>query len=113
MGTNEEIAKMLEGIARLLEVEGVDWEPRSYRIAASNIREAEKVETIFGGEGWEGLLKIPGVGSSMANHIIEYIETGKINKFERLKMKYPKEFLKFEKKELANCGGNTCRKENI
>lgn len=74
----------------MLEMEGVEWKPRAYRQAAYGIEDLSKdVTEIYKRGGKSALQEIPGVGESIADHIIEYIETGKIEKFEKLREKYP------------------------
>lgn len=85
---NREIAELLYEAADILEYQQVEWKPRAYRKAAQNIENlAEDVETIYKRKGKEGLTEIPGVGESIADHIAEYLETGKVEKFEKLKGK--------------------------
>lgn len=87
---NREIAELLYEAADILEYQQVEWKPRAYRKAAQNIENlGEDVEKIYEREGKKGLTEIPGVGESIADHIAEYLETGKVEKIERLKGKAP------------------------
>ncbi len=84
---NQEIAKILYEIADLLEIEGVEFKPRAYRKAAQNIESLSvDIEEIYK-KG--DLLKIPGVGKSIAEKVKEFLETGKVKKLEELKRKIP------------------------
>lgn len=92
---NRELIEIFEEMAKMLELEDVDWKPRAYREAARGIKNQEKdVKDIYDDSGKKGLEDIKGVGESMAEHIAEYIELGKIKKFEKLRKKYPKEITK-------------------
>jgi len=95
MGSNKDLAEKLNDIADILDIEGVNWEPRAYRTAALTIAGlSEDISKVYK----EGrLLELEGVGKSIANSIKEYIETGKISKYEDLKKKYPIDFESFRK----------------
>ncbi|QLC49889.1 DNA polymerase/3'-5' exonuclease PolX [Methanolobus zinderi] len=87
---NREIADILNEAADILEFNGVEWKPRAYRRAARKIEDlSEDIRNIYRKSGKKGLEDIPGVGSGIANHIIEYLETGRVEKFERLKEESP------------------------
>ncbi len=86
--TNAEIADLLEQIADLLELDGEnEFRVRSYRRAADTIRAyPEELEQLWR----EGRLEeVPGVGKSMAQKISEYLETGRLEYYEKLREKYP------------------------
>jgi len=84
---NREIAKILYEMADLLEIKGVEFKPRAYRRAAINIESlGVDVEELYKrGE----LEKVPGVGKSIAEKIVEYLKTGTIKKWEELKKEIP------------------------
>lgn len=87
---NREVAELFYEVADILEYQQVEWKPRAYRKAAQMIENlGEDIENIYAREGKKGLIKIPGVGESIANHIAEYLETGNVEKFEKLKGKAP------------------------
>lgn len=92
---NQRIAELFEEIADMLELESGDhsFEIRAYRKAAMNIGVLqEDIGEILSKEGAEGLMKIPGIGKGLAGRIKEYIEKGRISKYEDLKKKYPIDF---------------------
>ncbi|MEM0143041.1 MAG: helix-hairpin-helix domain-containing protein, partial [Candidatus Parvarchaeum sp.] len=95
MVSNKDLAEKLNEIADILDIEGVKWEPRAYRTAALTISGlSEDIEKVYK----EGrLLELEGVGKSIANSIKEYVESGKISKYEELKKKYPIDFDNFRK----------------
>ena len=82
-----EIAKIFTKMADLLELQGVQWKPRAYRRAARSLESLqENIEDIWKrGE----LKEIPGIGDALAKKIEEYIQTGKIGTYEKLKKTIP------------------------
>jgi DNA polymerase (family 10) len=87
---NREIAELLYETADIMEFQQIEWKPRAYRRAAQNIENfGEDIEKIYAKEGKKGLTEIQGVGESIADHIAEYLETGKVKKFEELRGKAP------------------------
>ncbi len=92
---NKQIAEIFNEIADMMELEGTEhsFEVRAYRKAAITISTLqEDVGDILKKEGIEGLQKLPGIGKGLADRIREFIETGKIQKYEELKKKYPIDF---------------------
>lgn len=88
---NQEIAKIFNEIADLLEIKGENpFRIRAYRKAAQNIDGIpQNVEDI----SKEELLKIPGIGQDLAGKIEEYIKTGRIKTHEELKQEIPQGLL--------------------
>ena len=83
---NLEIASIFYEIADMLEMQNVQWKPQAYRRAAKGLEAlGEDVEEIYKKEGVKGFRKIPGVGEKLALKIEQYIKTGRINEYERLK----------------------------
>jgi DNA polymerase (family X) len=84
---NLEVAKLLFGIADILEFQGVDFKPVAYRRAASNIESlSEDIQKIYEENRLE---EIPGVGKNIADKIKEYLENGKLKYYEELKKEVP------------------------
>jgi DNA polymerase (family 10) len=87
---NPEVAKILNEIALLLEMDNVQFKPRAYEKAARAIEALEEsVEEIDARGGVKALMEIPGVGASIAEKIEELIKTGKLQYYEDLKKKIP------------------------
>jgi len=87
---NQEIAKIFYEIANYLEMEEVAFKPYAYQRAANTLGALEEdVEDIYEQEGLKGLEKIPGVGKNIALKIEEYIKTGRIKDYEKLKKRTP------------------------
>lgn len=84
---NQEIAKIFNEIADLLEIKGENpFRVRAYRRAAQNIDGLpQSVENI----PKEELLKIPGIGQDLAGKIEEYLRTGEIEAHRELKKEVP------------------------
>lgn len=84
---NLEIAKMFYEIADILEAQEVEFKPRAYRNAARSIEElSEDIADIWKrGE----LEKIPGIGKHIAAKISEYLKTGKLKYYNKLKKEFP------------------------
>lgn len=85
---NREIAKKMNEIADILEFNEVEWKPIAYRSAARKIENmSQKVEEIYRNKGKKGLEEISSVGKRLAEHIAEYIETGKVKRWQKLEKK--------------------------
>jgi len=84
---NQLVASILNEIADMLEMQGVEFKPRAYRRAARTIEaQAEPIEEVYA----QGkLLDLPGVGDAIAKKIVEIIETGTLQYYEDLKQKTP------------------------
>ncbi|MAG50244.1 DNA polymerase III [archaeon] len=92
---NLELAKILYEIADILEIQDVQWKPRAYRKAAQSIESLnEDIEIIYEKGRLKALDNIPGVGKGISKKIAEFIETGKIKEYEKLRKKFPVEFMK-------------------
>jgi len=89
---NKMIADIFTDIAAMLSIDEhvSQFEVRAYQKAALTIGTMqEPIEDIYAHGGKEALQKLPGIGPTLADRIIEYINTGKIDKYEKLKKKYP------------------------
>jgi DNA polymerase (family 10) len=90
MGTNREIAEIFNTMAGILEIEDVEWKPRAYRAAARSLQAlGEDVGKIYQKGGLKGLEEIPGIGEGLGKKIVQYLETGKIPDYEKLKRTLP------------------------
>jgi len=91
----EEIIQIFYHMADILESQNIKWKPLAYRKAARSLElMKEDVETLYKTEGIKGIEQIPGVGEGIAEKIAQYITTGKINEWERLKKTLPPGFYK-------------------
>jgi len=87
---NTEIAEIFFEMADILEMKNVQWKPRAYRQAARAISSLqEEIASIYKKGGIKLIEEIPGVGEGIAKKIIEFLKTGKIREYERLKKIIP------------------------
>lgn len=93
--TNEQIARRFNRMASLMEVRGEDtFRIRSYRMAAEAIETwPTEMSTIAKDEGTAGLLEIPGVGKAIAGKIVELLEKGTFDAWNRLTAETPETVL--------------------
>ena len=98
--SNQEIAEIFNEIARFLEIEGIKFKPYAYERAAFSLESLqEDVGEIYAKGGKKALQEISGIGKNLADHIEEYLKTGKIKIYEKYKKKLPvkmDELLKIE-----------------
>jgi len=96
-------------MANFLESEGVAFKPYAYKNAALSLDNLnEDVSEIYKKGGVKALLEIPGIGKAMADHIEEYLKTGKIKHYENYKKKLP-----FKMDELIKIEGMGVKKARI
>src|SRR5215813_10431269 len=88
---NEDIARRCNQMASQMEVRGEDaFRVRSYRMAAEAIETwPTEMTDILGEQGLAGLLEIPGVGKALAGKIVELVETGTFEAWEKLTAETP------------------------
>ena len=88
---NQEIARIFSTMADILEFKKENvFKIRAYRRAALNIEGLSgSVEELSG----EELLEIPGVGKELAAKIGEYLQTGRMHAFEKMKGEVPQGLL--------------------
>ena len=92
---NEEIARKFERLALLMEIRGEDkFRVRSYRNAAETLETwPSPVERIAREEGLKGLQTLPGVGKAISGKIVELLERGTFDAWEKLKLETPETVL--------------------
>ncbi len=88
---NEGIAERFNRLANLMEIRGDDrYRIRSYRNAAEVIETwPTQLKTISNEEGAKGLQMIPGVGKAISGKIIELLEKGTFDAWEKLVAETP------------------------
>lgn len=88
---NETIAKKFYRLSALMEIRGDDpFKLRSYRNAAEAIETwPTPLETIAAHEGVTGLLTIPGVGKAIAGKIMELLDRGTFDAWEKITAETP------------------------
>ena len=93
--TNEEIARRFHRLSALMEIRGDDpFRLRSYRNAAEAIEVwPTPLKEIAAKEGLAGLQEIPGVGKAIAGKVIDLLERGTFDAWERLVKETPETVL--------------------
>jgi DNA polymerase (family X) len=87
---NQELAKIFNDMASFLEMEGVAFKPYAYNRAALSLESlGEDIGDVYKKGGIKALFEIPGIGKAIADHIEEYLKTGKIKHYEDYKKKLP------------------------
>jgi len=87
---NAKITKIFYQIAEYLLMKDVAFKPQAYERSARLIESMEEdLEDIYKKGGVKALLKIEGIGQSLAEKIEEFIKTGKIKEYEKLKKECP------------------------
>ena len=92
---NEEIARRFNRMASLMEVRGEDtFRIRSYRMAAEAIETwPTPMKEIVDTDGAPGLQEIPGVGKAIAGKIVELLERGTFEAWEKMTAETPETVL--------------------
>ncbi len=87
---NQHIATILYELSVLYELKHVPFKPRALERASGVLGElSEDVRDIYARDGIEGLERIPGVGQGIAERIAEYITTGHVREYDRMKKALP------------------------
>lgn len=84
--SNKEIARLLERIAALLEVQDANpFRVRAYRSGANRVRRLDRslAEMVMNGDG-EALQALPDIGEGLARVITRYVHTGRSQLLDRL-----------------------------
>jgi DNA polymerase (family X) len=99
---NEEIAERFTRLAELMEIRGDDqFRIRSYRNAAEVIETwPTPLKKIALEEGVKGLQTLPGVGKAISGKIVELLESGTFEAWEKLTLETPETTL-----DLLRVGG--------
>jgi DNA polymerase (family 10) len=92
---NEQIARRFNRMAALMEIRGEDqFRLRSYRMAAEAIETwPTEMRQIVTEQGAVGLQEIPGVGKALAGKIVDLVERGTFDAWERLTAETPETVL--------------------
>lgn len=86
MSINDEVSEIFDRIADIYAIRGGNpWRARAYSIAARAVESYDDLKEVYEKKGLAGLDEIPGVGKDLSLKIEEYIKTGKIQKYEKLK----------------------------
>jgi DNA polymerase (family X) len=87
---NKEIAKILNEMAILYEIDDIEFKPRAYENASEGVESYdEDITKVYKKGGVKALTKIPGVGKGIAEHLESFIKTNHFKEYERMKKKLP------------------------
>lgn len=87
---NHDLAKIFLEMAELYAVDEVPFKPQAYERASESIGSfSGDIKGFYQGGGIKVLKTIPGVGQGIAEKIEEYIKTGHIREYEKMKKKLP------------------------
>lgn len=87
---NSELSNIFYEMADILEMQGVKWKPQAYRRVAKMLEtHIDSIEKMYRKSGLKGLMEIQGIGENIAKKIEEYIKTGKIKAYIKLKKSVP------------------------
>jgi DNA polymerase (family X) len=87
---NFEIARILHEIAIYQEMKGEKFKPRAYEKAALYIGSLnDDLGIIYKKGGIKALMQLPGIGKSIAEKLIELIQTDELTYYEQLKRQIP------------------------
>ncbi len=87
---NQELIKIFSEMATFLKIKEVLFKPQAYERAVLGLEALNKeIREIYQQRGIEGLKEIPGIGENLANKIQEYLKTGKIRSYQKLKKEVP------------------------
>ena len=94
MRSNRDIGKLLREIGAFLEMEGVNFKPRAYEKAALAIESMEEpVASLHQKGGAKLVATVPGVGKSIAEKIVEFLERGRVDYLETKRREHPVDLL--------------------
>ncbi len=87
---NKKLASIFYEIADILEMKNIAFKPQAYRKAARAIeRFGFDIRGVYRQGGLKALDEIPGVGKNIALKIEEFIKTGRIKHYEKLRKSLP------------------------
>jgi len=87
---NQKISKIFYQISEYLMMQDVAFKPQAYERAARLVESMEDdIEEIYKRGGIRALMEIEGIGRGIAEKIEEFVETGKIKEYEKLKKDCP------------------------
>ena len=87
---NLDIARTLEELADLLEIQGANpFRIRAYRNAVRTVEGLTRPIRVMVAEG-EDLSSLPAIGKDLAEHIVELVTTGRMTRLEKLAEDFPR-----------------------
>jgi DNA polymerase (family 10) len=97
---NLDIARELDTLADLLEIQGANpFRIRAYRNAVNTVRSSSRALADMV-EAGEDLTELPDIGDRVADHIVEFLQRGTIDRMEEVTREFPRSLA-----ELVRLGG--------
>ncbi len=98
--SNHRIAKILQEISIFLYMDDVAFKPQAYERAAQVVGGLDQeLGDLYREGGIDALIKLPGIGESIAEKIVILLTKGKLPYYEKLRKKYPVDVLQLSKIE--------------
>jgi len=91
MSRNAEVAAVLEEYADLMEAQGDEYRPSVYRRAADNVRDYPSAIEDLAADGPAAVEDVDGVGEGIAEHVVDYLESGTFEELEEARAALPVE----------------------
>ncbi len=87
---NKEIAKIFLEISQYLQMKEISFKSRAYRRAGIYLETTSiDLRQIYKEDGLKGLRDLPTIGDSIAKKIVEYLQTGQVRYYQKLKKEIP------------------------
>jgi len=88
--SNSQISEILNEMAIMHEIKGVQFKPRAYERAAQTVASLdEEISDVFKKGGLAALVEISGIGKGIAEHMEELFTTGHFKEYEKIKKEIP------------------------
>ncbi len=109
MNKNQELARIFDRMADALEFLGeIPFKVVAYRKAARVLEDLpEDVEEIYRKGGMAALMRLPGIGEGIAKKIAQYLDEGRIDRYEEVMKQVPQDLL--DLMEVQGIGPRTLR----
>ena len=109
MNKNQELARIFDRMADALEFLGeIPFKVVAYRKAARVLEDLpEDIEEIYRKGGMAALMRLPGIGEGIAKKIAQYLDQGRIDRYEEVMKQVPQDLL--DLMEVQGIGPRTLR----
>ena len=109
MNKNQELARIFDRMADALEFLGeIPFKVVAYRKAARVLEDLpEDIEEIYRKGGMAALMRLPGIGEGIAKKIAQYLDEGRIDRYEEVMKQVPQDLL--DLMEVQGIGPRTLR----
>ncbi len=109
MNRNKELARIFDRMADALEFLGeIPFKVVAYRKAARVLEDLpEDIEEIYRKGGMAALMRLPGIGEGIAKKIAQYLDEGRIDRYEEVMKQVPQDLL--DLMEVQGIGPRTLR----